>query len=1016
MRPLKIAILRKDNSSSFLVRCLTPLQWLKEQRAIEVLPEEKAWEADLVFLHEMHAWPGSMGMVRSLKRDGIRVVADLDADVLAETAKTGETPAARVRELLGEVDALTVPTEPLAASLAKVNTQVLVTPNGLNLKMWRQADKSGVRSRACTMAFAGTPSHSANLDLLRPALANLSHEFKVQGIRFVCFGLRPAWLSSTVADSEVVDFCSPEDYPALLNRLQIDVALAPLANSYSNKNRSALKFYEYSAAGAVTIASNFGPFAEAIQDGSNGLLVDDQPDSWVRAIWKLVRNDGLRLQMLAAARETLDAHDVSKTAPRLLEAFETLQPKRDREFFAIPRVTFSQTQTGECADVDVVLPIHNAAALARQAIEAVLPELDASHRLVLIDDASTEKESAALLDDYSGRPWITVHRNTQHLGFRAACNLAVKDFARPAADIVLMNPETQPMPGFVRRLTQTAGSNPEIGTVTAVSNNGSLASVPDLSDAQELTGKLIAPVVIAPLAASHLVYIKRQVIRKYGLFGLEFSSDTAADIDFSMRLSAEYINVIDAGCWCRRAGFPPMRETMKVDAGVQGVIEQRHPHAGFEIEGYCAADPLMEHSRKMVVATRDSRPRVLHVAQSLIGGGGTEKHVQDLQAAASGKFLGFGAAPHGALTLYCGNIPVGKWPYENAGWPLATSDLPANDQSWVSILNLVKPDLIHFHHLLNHPLSLLAKLSSTGIPVIASFHDYYFLCPDFHLHNCPGVHACETCFPERFKGPAQYQALRRDLLGGSLRTAAALVAPSQSTANLMREVYPDLKIRVIPHGIRDPQALGQAATTLRAAENASNKKIRFGMIGNLLPVKGIDMIFKVWPLVARPDAAELHMYGASDSKYIERCQELGIHYHGSYSEPDLPKLLSQIDVGILPAQVQETFSYTLSEFFAGGVPVIGSDYGALGDRIENGVNGLKVPPRDIQAWVDAIRLVISDQALRGRITQGVRPPDSTGDMAAQYAELYREVIQRSKTPKTPVRVPSDAEIAVESRM
>ena len=188
------------------------------------------------------------------------------------------------------------------------------------------------------------------------------------------------------------------------------------------------------------------------------------------------------------------------------------------------------------------------------------------------------------------------------------------------------------------------------------------------------------------------------------------------------------------------------------------------------------------------------------------------------------------------------------------------------------------------------------------------------------------------------------------------------------------------------------------------------------MIGNLLPVKGIDVIFEVWPMVARGEEAELHIYGASDPLYIKGCEDLDIHYHGPYRESDLPEILSQIDVGIMPAQVQETFSYTLSEFFAGGVPVIGSDYGALAYRIENGVNGLKVPPRDIQAWVEAIRLIISDSALRERITRGVAAPASIEDMAANYANLYREVIQRSRDAKNAIAVPSDAEIEVESRV
>jgi glycosyltransferase involved in cell wall biosynthesis len=106
-------------------------------------------------------------------------------------------------------------------------------------------------------------------------------------------------------------------------------------------------------------------------------------------------------------------------------------------------------------------------------------------------------------------------------------------------------------------------------------------------------------------------------------------------------------------------------------------------------------------------------------------------------------------------------------------------------------------------------------------------------------------------------------------------------------------------------------------------------------------------------------------------------------------------MLSEIDIGILPAQARETFSYTLSEFFAAGIPVIGSDYGALSDRIEQGVNGLKVAPTDIQAWIDAISLTASDPALRERLKRGVRLPDSLDRMAVQYAELYREVMQCS---------------------
>jgi glycosyltransferase involved in cell wall biosynthesis len=363
--------------------------------------------------------------------------------------------------------------------------------------------------------------------------------------------------------------------------------------------------------------------------------------------------------------------------------------------------------------------------------------------------------------------------------------------------------------------------------------------------------------------------------------------------------------------------------------------------------------------------------------------------VHDLGGALSDRYLSLAAAPNEAddplqeqLELYFGEVGVGAWPYSQPGWPQTAADLPANNEAWKSLLDAAKPSLIHFHHLKNHSLSLLARLTATGVPVIVSLHDYYFLCPDFALQHCPGVNACDTCYPRLFKGPAEFQRLRRALVHASLKQAAAIVAPSQTAAGLVRQAYPDLNISVIPHGIRPIPKIGRAP----------GFKIRFGMLGNVNAVKGIEVILKAWPLVAPADGAELHIYGAGDPAYGPRCAAVGIHYHGAYSEGNLPRILAQTDIGVLPSQAPETFSYALSEFFAGGVPVIGSDYGALSERIENGVNGFKIVKDDVHSWASVLSRLIQDSALRERIGRGVRPPESVYDMAEQYADLYRDAI------------------------
>jgi glycosyltransferase involved in cell wall biosynthesis len=994
MRPLKIAILRSKHDSSFRVRCQVPLSWLQGQRAVEVLPPMKAWEADVVLLHGQ--WqPGALAVVRSLRRHGIRVVADLDEDIFAAPTEHPSAEVysdaafqARVSELIPEVDAVFVPTDYLAAKVARFQSKISVNPNGLDLDEWRKVTKSRARDRVRVVGFAGTPSHKANLEILRPALAKLSNRFWKEEIRFVCFGFRPPWLLDVLPGAKVSETCPPDSYPIWLDNLGFDIALAPLSDSEFNKSRSALKFWEYSATGAVTVASNLDPYASAIQDGSTGLVVNNEPEAWAQAIGKLIRDHHLRRQLLESAQRSVDAHDISRTAPVMLQALEATEPNRSRVLFAFPR-----TRAQSCPDVDVVIPIYNSPELTKQAIEAALPELDSTHRLILVDDASPDPAVGALLAEYVGRPWVTVHRCAQNSGFVGTCNLAVKDLTRPEADVILMNADTRPMPGFVRRLAETAGSNPVIGTVTAVSNIGWIASVPDLTDAKELA-LLEHPLVVSPTACGFLFYIKREVLRKYGLFDLEFAPGYCEEVDLSLRISSEYANVIDPGCWTWHANSASFGDAkFKLSLDHNAVIDQRYPHFRFELAAFNGKHPLLDHRLRMLTATRDERPRVLHVLHVHGTGHGTGKHVQDLGDALSNQYLSLSVAAQEArdptqeeLELHCGEVLIKAWPYTQPGWPQTAAEVPANDQLWDSLLPILRPNLVHFHHLKNHALNLLARLTATGAPVIVSLHDYYFLCPDFGLHKCPGVHSCDSCYPERFKGPAQYQRLRRALFHASLKQAAAVVAPSQTAANLFREVYPDLEILVIPHGLRAfPKVVREPGS-----------KIRFGILGNISALKGIDVILKAWPLVAPADGAELHLYGVIDPTYIRPCAALGIQYHGPYVEGDLPRILSQVDVGVLASQAPETFSYALSEFFAGGVPVIGSDYGALSERIENGVNGLKIPKDDFRAWASALSRLIQDGALRERITQGVRPPGSIPDMASRYAELYREVIAKAQ--------------------
>ena len=65
-----------------------------------------------------------------------------------------------------------------------------------------------------------------------------------------------------------------------------------------------------------------------------------------------------------------------------------------------------------------------------------------------------------------------------------------------------------------------------------------------------------------------------------------------------------------------------------------------------------------------------------------------------------------------------------------------------------------------------------------------------------------------------------------------------------------------------------------------------------------------------------------------------------------YPREQLGRYLADIhaDVGLLLSTVPETFSYTLSELWAAGLPVVATRLGAFASRIEDGVSGWLVEP------------------------------------------------------------------------
>lgn len=98
-----------------------------------------------------------------------------------------------------------------------------------------------------------------------------------------------------------------------------------------------------------------------------------------------------------------------------------------------------------------------------------------------------------------------------------------------------------------------------------------------------------------------------------------------------------------------------------------------------------------------------------------------------------------------------------------------------------------------------------------------------------------------------------------------------------------------------------------------------------------------------------------------------------VKFLGWISREKIPEILSEADVLVVPSIITEEgdtegLPTVILEAMGAGVPVVASDVGGIKDVIKNGVNGILVPQRDIDALAEAIISLIKDEKLRKKLS------------------------------------------------
>ena len=303
------------------------------------------------------------------------------------------------------------------------------------------------------------------------------------------------------------------------------------------------------------------------------------------------------------------------------------------------------------------------------------------------------------------------------------------------------------------------------------------------------------------------------------------------------------------------------------------------------------------------------------------------------------------------------------------------------DRQGLAFAEEIGVDVVHVEHTYGLSASLPLLLSARGTPTVVSLCDFWTVCQRVYLLRddgaaCAGPSVAEDCVtcveaPDEFRrvprppAPAWRLPLhehRRVLMREAVVGAAAVTACSSSLRDRIAPLLdlPPGRIRVVPLGVPPLPRLPRVP--------APDGRLRVRYLGVVAPHKGVATLAEAAARLAdRPVA--VHLHGWADPAIRARLDALcpSLHWHEPYGREQLPGILAETDVLVIPSLAAETFSFVTREAALADVPVIGSRVGAIAEYLEDEVSGLLVTPGSVDELTAAIERLRCDEALRQRL-------------------------------------------------
>jgi GT2 family glycosyltransferase/glycosyltransferase involved in cell wall biosynthesis len=630
------------------------------------------------------------------------------------------------------------------------------------------------------------------------------------------------------------------------------------------------------------------------------------------------------------------------------------------------------------AGIDIILPVFRGAADFIACLASLRRELPRGTRIVVVDDASPDAALGEAIAQAAGRREVTLLRHQANRGFPAAVNTGLRHATAAAAsprsvkprDVVLLNSDTLVPPGAIARLAEAAYSAGDIGSVTPLSCDGTIVSIPragvppdlaapDLAETDRLDRLARAAngaaVVDLPTAVGFCMFIRHDCLAQTGLLREDaFAQGYGEENDWCLRARhLGWRHVAATGIFVAHLGgrsFGPARSHLL--ARNLRVLNRLHPGYDAMVAAFTAHDPLAPARRRIDElrwrAARHPGEAVILVTHGL--GGGVGRHIDERCAALRAEGLRpvvLHPAPPRAGSDEAGCL-VSDGP--EGAYPDLVHAVPSQLPALVRLLRRAHPLRVEVHHLLGHAPEIADLAGLLGVPCDVVVHDYSLWCPRIALVGrtqsyCgepPRVAECEACVADlgnRLREDVAVASLR----GRSavlLRAARHVVVSCADVATRINRQFPLIRPVVSPW-----EAGPFAQAPDGPAAPRSGETVRIVVPGAIGIEKGYDVLLACARDAARRRLTVLFIVAGhtiDDARLLDTGM---VFVTGRYEETEAVELIRRQNahIAFIPSVWPETWCYALSNAWRAGLPAAAFALGAQAERIAATGTGAVLP-------------------------------------------------------------------------